>query len=99
MARRESKEKHDAAAEKKRRGRPAMTKEDTPATRIGRMIAQRRDELGMTQLELATKAGMSQSFIADVEGGRNMRSQRTIATIADALDCELVVTMEIRKKR
>lgn len=37
---------------------------------LGRRIEQRRDEIGMTQTELAAKAGVSQSLITHLQAGR-----------------------------
>lgn len=51
---------------------------------IGKRIAQARHELGMSQLELARRVGMSQTGIASIENGKAKRTLK-IAEIAQAL--------------
>lgn len=46
----------------------------------------RRKELGLTQEELATKVGISASFITEIEIGRKSPSFTNISKISDALD-------------
>ena len=48
-------------------------------------IKERREELGMSQKELAEKAGISQSFLCDIEQGRSKPSIDTAVKLADAL--------------
>ena len=55
---------------------------DTFASRV----RHRRKELGLTQLQLAKKAGLSQTTIADIERGRNDGS-RALLELARALQC------------
>lgn len=42
---------------------------------IGEIIRNRREELGMSQEDLARKAGLRQPSIADIEAGRTQRSR------------------------
>ena len=49
-------------------------------------IKERREELGLTQKELAEKAGITQSFLCDIEQGRSKPSIDTAIKIADALN-------------
>lgn len=49
-------------------------------------IKERREELGLTQKELAEKAGITQSFLCDIEQGRSKPSIDTAVKIADALN-------------
>ena len=49
-------------------------------------IKERREQLGITQKELADKIGISQSFLCDIEQGRSKPSIDTAVKIADALD-------------
>lgn len=59
-------------------------------------VAHRRQELGLSQRELAELVGSTQSAIARLErGGRPPRID-TLLRIADALDCELVVDLKPR---
>ena len=55
---------------------------DTFASRV----RSRRKELGLTQIQLAKKAGLSQTTIADIERGRNDGS-RSLLELARALQC------------
>ena len=49
-------------------------------------IKEKREELGITQKELAEKIGISQSFLCDIEQGRSKPSIDTAVKLADALD-------------
>ena len=64
---------------------------------IAEKVAERRQEQGMSQRELAELVGTTQSAIARLErGGRPPRID-TLLRIADALDCELVVELTPRR--
>jgi predicted transcriptional regulator len=59
-------------------------------------VAERRQEMGMSQRELAFLVGTTQSAIARLErGGRPPRID-TLLKIAEALDCDLVVDLRPR---
>jgi predicted transcriptional regulator len=65
---------------------------------IAEQVANRRAEKGLSQRELAELVGTTQSAIARLErGGRPPRID-TLLTIADALDCDLVVDLRPKKK-
>ena len=49
-------------------------------------IKERREELGMSQKDLAEKAGISQSFLCDIEQGRSKPSIDTALKIAEVLN-------------
>lgn len=49
-------------------------------------IKERREELGISQKELAEKAKISQSFLCDIEQGRCKPSIDTAVKIANALN-------------
>ena len=49
-------------------------------------IKERREELCISQKELAEKADISQSFLCDIEQGRSKPSIDTAVKLADALD-------------
>ena len=49
-------------------------------------IKERREQLGISQKELAEKAEISQSFLCDIEQGRSKPSIDTAVKLADALD-------------
>ena len=48
-------------------------------------IKERREQLGISQKELAEKIGISQSFLCDLEMGRCKPSIDTAVKLADAL--------------
>ena len=49
-------------------------------------IKERREQLGISQKELADKIGISQSFLCDIEQGRSKPSIDTAIKIAQALN-------------
>ena len=51
-------------------------------------IKERREQLGISQKELAEKADISQSFLCDIEQGRSKPSIDTALKIAKALDVD-----------
>lgn len=57
--------------------------------RLGRIVRERRMELGMTQERLAAAAGINRSYIGDIERGARNAALTTLAKLADALDLEL----------
>jgi transcriptional regulator with XRE-family HTH domain len=60
---------------------------------IADQVAERRQELGLSQRELAELVGTTQSAVARLErGGRPPRID-TLLRIADALECDLVVEL------
>lgn len=64
-----------------------MDKADEERAReIGARIKGRRTELGLTQEALAERAGVSKSFVSELEGGRSMASGIVYLNVAKALD-------------
>jgi transcriptional regulator with XRE-family HTH domain len=64
---------------------------------VADQVAERRQQRGLSQRELAELVGTTQSAIARLErGGRPPRID-TLLRIADALDCELVVDLKQRR--
>ena len=53
------------------------------------MIARRRQELGLTQMELAVQIGVSRPQIANIEGGRSDPQVSQLRRYADALNCQM----------
>ena len=68
------------------------------ATRIrfelGETVRRRRTELGLTQAELARRAGLKQPAVARLEMGGTMPSILTLERIAEALKLRLDVRFE-----
>jgi transcriptional regulator with XRE-family HTH domain len=56
---------------------------------VGERIKQRRLELGWTQDQLCTKAGISASFLSDLENGKRSVSASNLLDIARALSVSL----------
>jgi transcriptional regulator with XRE-family HTH domain len=64
--------------------------------KIADRVAERRIAQGLSQRELAELVGTTQSAIARLErGGRPLRID-TLLSIAEALDCDLVVELQPR---
>ena len=51
-------------------------------------VRRRRNELGLTQADLAFKAGIDRTYIASLETGRRNVSLDLIGELANALDCD-----------
>jgi DNA-binding XRE family transcriptional regulator len=52
---------------------------------IAKLVASRREELGLSQRELAKRAGISHTVISRIEGGERSPSPKTLERLADAL--------------
>ncbi|MEX0835475.1 MAG: helix-turn-helix transcriptional regulator [Nitriliruptor sp.] len=61
------------------------------ATDLGAAIQDARREAGLTQLELAERAGVSRPYLAHVERGRSSRLLELLLDLLRVLDLELVV--------
>lgn len=56
---------------------------------IGDIISQHRNEMKLTQRELADKSALSRSYIADIEAGRYSPSVKSLVSIANVLKLDL----------
>jgi transcriptional regulator with XRE-family HTH domain len=63
---------------------------------IAARVTERRQAWGLSQRELAELCGTTQSAIARVERGARPPRIDTLARIAAALDCELVIELRPR---
>lgn len=70
-------------------GRSPAAIEETEAS-MGARIRQRRLQLGMTLMDLARAAGLTKSFLSQIERGRNSPSISTLRAIAAALEVPMV---------
>ena len=62
------------------------------ASRIGRYLGAARLDAGMTQAELAEKAGVSRTWLIHFEAGKKRRAQMdTVFKVLRALECEMVI--------
>lgn len=67
----------------KKRGKPDVRE------RFGYAVKQRREELGLTQEDLADKAGIHRTHLSDIERGSRNVSLVNIERLALALDVRL----------
>ena len=67
-----------------------MPVSDDYLNRIGNLIRDARRHKGMTQTDLATSLGTSQSAVARIEQGGQNLSLEMLARIGEALDSEFV---------
>ena len=56
---------------------------------VGMNIKAKREEVGMQQVELAAKVGVSQSMICQIERGTKACTMQLGAEIAEALGCAI----------
>lgn len=63
---------------------------DTTNEKIGHLIAQIRQERGLTQTELAKRMGTSQSAVNRMEHGKQNLSLETLGRISDVLNKQLI---------
>jgi transcriptional regulator with XRE-family HTH domain len=64
-------------------------------TLIGNMISLHRNKMGLTQLQLAEKAGLSRSYLGDMEKGRYSPSVKSLVSIAKVLYIDLNFLLEV----
>jgi ribosome-binding protein aMBF1 (putative translation factor) len=60
---------------------------------IGQAVRERRRALGLSQTELAARAGMTQPALSRLEAGGVVPTLPLLARIAAALDADLTVTL------
>jgi transcriptional regulator with XRE-family HTH domain len=61
--------------------------------RLGRTIAKRRDELDMTQAEVATKLGLSRASLANLESGRQRIMVHQLFALVHALKLKSILDL------
>src|SRR3712207_2512618 len=66
--------------------------------RIAERVSEERRARGLSQHELASLTGTTQSAIARLESGARPPRIDTLLRIAEALDCELVVELRPRTR-
>jgi transcriptional regulator with XRE-family HTH domain len=81
------------------RGRLAGAEDGWLFAQIAEEVAARRHALGLSQAELATLCGTTQSAIARLESGGRPPRIDTLQRLARALDCTLVVALRPRTTR
>ncbi|ASU83106.1 XRE family transcriptional regulator [Nocardiopsis gilva YIM 90087] len=58
---------------------------------LGKMVYDRRTELGLSQRELADRAGMTQPQVSRLEGGGTTPSIALLERLAEALNADLSI--------
>lgn len=53
---------------------------------VCRSVHERREMLGISQEELASRAGLHRTYISDIERGARNPSLKTLSRLADALE-------------
>ncbi|MBW5485074.1 helix-turn-helix domain-containing protein [Streptomyces bambusae] len=61
---------------------------------LGQAVYDRRTELGLSQAELARRAGMSQPQISHIEGGDSVPTLALLSRLAQALDASLAIDLD-----
>ncbi|KUL35611.1 helix-turn-helix domain-containing protein [Streptomyces regalis] len=61
---------------------------------LGQAVHDRRRELGLSQAELARRAGMTQPQISNVEGGDSVPTLPLLTRLAKALDASLTIDLD-----
>ncbi len=79
------------------RRRLAGAEEGWLFAQIAGQVADRRHELGLSQADLASLVGTTQSAIARLEAGGRPPRIDTLLRIAGALDCDLTVRLVPRR--
>ena len=70
----------------------------TCAQLFGQAVAARRKRLGLTQPDLAARLGLHDWVeISRIENGHRSLQQRTMQKIADALGCEIEITLRTKQ--
>jgi ribosome-binding protein aMBF1 (putative translation factor) len=81
---------------RKRRGSAEYREGHEEARRaflIGQAVRERRLELGLSQTEVATRAGMTQPALSRLEAGGAVPTIPVLERLAAALSADLVVTL------
>lgn len=65
-----------------------MSKDDDPRVKLGKAIRERRLELGLSQEELANRAGIHVTYLSSVERGHRNVALLNIVNLAQALILE-----------
>ena len=65
-----------------------------PEFELARELIAARTQAGLTQSDVATRMGTTQSVVARIESGRGSPSMRTVQRFASAVGARAVVRME-----
>lgn len=76
----------------------ALVEEELNALRVGAQIAKFRQRMGMSQTELAAKAGMSAPNISRIENSPSQNlTLGTLVRLAKALGCDVEISLRTRR--
>jgi ribosome-binding protein aMBF1 (putative translation factor) len=64
------------------------------ALALGQAVYDRRTALGLTQAELAARAGMTQPQVSNIEGGDSVPTLPLLTRLAKALDASLTIDLD-----
>lgn len=79
---------------------PPSQRRNPDAVRFGDLIARLRAERGWSLVEVASRAGMNDTYLGVMERGGNMPTLATIFKLAEVFDVEAAdVVREIEKAR
>lgn len=71
-------------------------KDLSPKYQVIKQVIEQRKRLNMTQQDLASRLGTTQSVIARFESGNGNISLKTLERMSDVLGCVLNITIEPR---
>ncbi len=60
---------------------------------VSKTVKNAREKSGMTQQEIADKAGVSRTYYADVERGRYTPSLKLLSRLGNIMDIDLIFAM------
>ncbi|GAA3088821.1 ribosome-binding protein aMBF1 (putative translation factor) [Kribbella aluminosa] len=64
------------------------------STALAKAVYERRAELGITQSQLAERAGLTQAKISRIEGSDTVPTLPLLSRLADALDASLSIALD-----
>ena len=74
------------AEAKNKKGKTKRLKGNPLLIAVCRSVHERREQLGISQEELAHRAGLHRTYISDIERGARNPSLKTLSRLADALE-------------
>lgn len=66
---------------------------------IGKFIGDKRQDKGLTQVEVAEMTGLSRNYISDIENGRYMPSVDSLFKLASCLNLDLNSLLKMTEKQ
>ena len=69
------------------------------ATKFGKVVRRWREQAGISQEELATRAGLHRTYISLIERGKRTASIEVVRRVADALNTTMSELISEAEKR